>query len=443
VLLFTLVSVATAGGLYVPDAGVRASGRGGAFVAGADGPAAISWNPAGIAGAEHVELELELAAVEQTVVFDRTGDFGAIHNRAGPQVAPRVGIVAPLGPVTAGFGFWTPWGPLYRYPADGPQRYALIDATLTQADWGPSIGWEGGPIAIGATFAAGALRIDETLAATTALGGGDDARWDVITRVTATDGFAPSGLVGVTVHQPRFGFGASVRLPSRFRAAGKLTTDFSGNGYYTGDGADRVIAEPTAEDDDVVVPITLPTVARIGVMGHVSDGLDVEADLVWEDWSTFREVRVTGLDLTVPTVGGEPLEVQEDVVLPAGFRDSWSVRGGAEWRRTERLTLRGGAFWESGAVPRRARSVAFPDAPKLGYGVGASIFGPDRRFAFDLSWSQSFGLAQAIDRSTVFQVAIDPTTGGVGFESQVGEGTLSVGNHVLAVGVRWRPGRGE
>src|SRR5271154_1505254 len=44
-------SIAHAGGLYVPDRGVRPLGRGGAFVAGADDLGAIWYNPAGLADA--------------------------------------------------------------------------------------------------------------------------------------------------------------------------------------------------------------------------------------------------------------------------------------------------------------------------------------------------------------------------------------------------------
>src|SRR3982751_5905905 len=92
--------IAHAGGLTLPTFGVRATGRGGAFVAGADDEMALWYNPAGLAalagGDRKLHLLFDLADVEHPVTYSRVDSIGhaagTVEN--DPQRLPHPNLVA-------------------------------------------------------------------------------------------------------------------------------------------------------------------------------------------------------------------------------------------------------------------------------------------------------------------------------------------------------------
>ncbi|MFH1463742.1 MAG: hypothetical protein ABIO70_05075 [Pseudomonadota bacterium] len=64
------------------------------------------------------------------------------------------------------------------------------------------------------------------------------------------------------------------------------------------------------------------------------------------------------------------------------------------------------------------------------------------RLALDVGLSQAFIFPHTIDRSLVFQVAIDPTTGLVYSGKQVGNGVFSATTTLFALGLTWTPAGG-
>ena len=445
VTLVVLAGSAHAAGYTVPDSGVRAMGRAGAYVVGADDLSAQYYNPAALSGLESHGLNIDLAGMIQTVRFDRADEegleFEPVTNAAGPMPLPRLGFSPDLDSEhwTLAFGIWSPAAPRYEYPADGAQRYALTDATLVAVNIGPSVAWRQGPVSLGVSLAWSVFRVDQTLAASTAIEGTDDPAYDIRTQITAFDAFTPTGNAGILVTPvPWLTLGASVQPPVSYRAKGSLSTDFSKNVFYTGESDfGQVIAAPDAEDDDITLPITLPLVARGGVLVRPTDRFEVEADFVYEAWSSFDELRITDLDMTIEATGGDDLLVTDDIVLPTQLDNAWSVRLGGEGAVSERVKLRAGALFETSAVPEATRSVMLPDGAKVGYGLGAS-YSAGARWAFDVGFMQSFVLDQQVTRTTVFQVGIDPLTGNVGYGKTVGKGMLAAANHALGVGMTWR-----
>ena len=105
---------ANAGGQYVGDVGTQSLQRAGAFVAKADDPSAIFFNPAGIARAKTKQFQLGASLVSLNLSFDRFGEyengdpFPEVQNQGGPQPIPYFGIVWPLKNFVIAGGLFTP-----------------------------------------------------------------------------------------------------------------------------------------------------------------------------------------------------------------------------------------------------------------------------------------------------------------------------------------------
>ena len=79
--LLLTAATAHAGGQFLPVRGVRPAARGGAFVAGADDPGALWYNPAGLAellGGAKMELLLDAALVGHDITYTRVDSGGNV-----------------------------------------------------------------------------------------------------------------------------------------------------------------------------------------------------------------------------------------------------------------------------------------------------------------------------------------------------------------------------
>src|SRR5438874_8009493 len=126
-------SLALAAGFYVPDLGVRALGRGGAFVARADDLTAAWYNPAGLADQPGTRFIGDVAFVKQSVAYQRTDEMGnaagflPVGNSAFPFTIPFLGISSDFGlrNLTFSLSAYGPYAATYQYPEGGAQRYTL------------------------------------------------------------------------------------------------------------------------------------------------------------------------------------------------------------------------------------------------------------------------------------------------------------------------------
>ena len=75
-----------AGGFEIPDNGTEALGRGGAFVAKADDPTAIDYNPAGLAGQRGTRVLVDGHIINSSYSFKRFGAFPDNPSESGDAV---------------------------------------------------------------------------------------------------------------------------------------------------------------------------------------------------------------------------------------------------------------------------------------------------------------------------------------------------------------------
>ena len=438
--LFRLVSLAPltlaslpalAGGYYYSEAGIVSTGRGGAWVAGADTQFAQMINPAGIIKVEDPTFNIGLSAVQQNIRFTRTDAFGfdmdEVKNQAAPYAVPQFGFAMPIGDKFSwAFGFYSPFAPSSKYEPDGNQRYSIIDTTIQQFTLGPSIAVRPIPqLTIGLGFSWELFRVREKLTVTLSgpnPDGSDRPQSDITFEVGVHDWFTPSFNAGFLVEPiPQLSIGASIEPPFKVRAKGQAEAVFSDE-LASAFGIDAIT------DEDILFDLDLPLVLRAGVAVRPIPNLEIELAGDYQRWQSLTELKVRELQLE-----GLPIEAPEEVTLPAELNDSFSIRLGGEYRVNDMLEVRAGGFWEKGAFDDADLSVALYDTNKVQVGTGASLWFLDGRLRVDASTAYIAFQNKDITNSQVTQVnVLDPEGGGI-----VGNGQYRTNGWILSTQLQW------
>lgn len=244
VVLAALPSVARAGGLEYVTPGTRAFGRGGAFMARADDPMALRFNPAALANLAGYQIYLSShlafydACVQRSGGYDDSGvsdtaiadsrfgfadpsdpnnfaamQFPEVCRNGAPGPSPQLifsmhpmeglgiafGILAPAGVGSASWGNGDGTVTANGVELPSPVRYQIVQQSVLLF-W-PSIGVGYSPIpelSFGATFMWGIATIDYTTM-TNAGSGPQDPATDARARLELADYFVPAAVFSVHI----------------------------------------------------------------------------------------------------------------------------------------------------------------------------------------------------------------------------------------------------
>ncbi len=287
---------------------------------------------------------------------------------------------------------------------DGAQRYALIDNTSSAILYQHlAVAWRPTPrVAIGVGVQNMYAAVESSSMGSSWVGiwgEPEDQDLDLLIRIRGEDALTITGNVGVWA-EPVDGLelGASFQLPAKVHDE-EASLEVRLPTHYSFDPA-------AIEGDTMELALDFPWIARVGVRYAMKEVFDVELDATYERWSvhdairsTPDNVRVTG----VPTVG--TLEVGA-LTLDRSFDDVFSVHLGGEWHvLPQYLSVRGGFFFETGAIPDETYSMFQIDSDKAAPTVGLSAFFDGWRV--DAAYTHIFQVAREITTSEVSQ--INPT----------------------------------
>ena len=425
---------ASAGGLEFPDLGTVAIGRGTAFVAKADTPLAFHYNPAGLSKQRRGSILLSANLVQLSVSYTRSGsdrclildDMGNCAGGFDPALDYSMtrGVDADgnpffdpsatnpydqvsfsgIGPAPVFVANWTGIGKAKglslsfgllppssfgtpKYPNDGPQRYMLRQAHILALFPGVGIAYNVNRyFQIGAVFLSGMTFVEVEQAArlsvnpNNGLTRNEDLGGDAVFKLKTKDLFMPSGIIGVLSNPADFlEIGASVRLPAMIRARGKVE--------LTAPVSEEQDAEIVG-DDTVELRQHFPWVVRAGVR-YIHRFFDIEADFVYENWSSLDAFKVDFV--TCPSGKGGGLSAKEgepctqvmtaggpvpldDAAIPKNYRDTYSVRLGSDFALWPgHLTGRVGVFYQTSTFPKNydTMNLDFPfGGEQVGVGGG-------------------------------------------------------------------------
>jgi len=461
--------VARAGGFEVPDNGTEALGRGGAFVAKADDPTAIQYNPAGFAAQRGTRLLLDGHIVMSSYQFQRFGAFPdnghnpatpwggtpypLVRDQSGPFFAPFLAASTDFGTLdwlTFAVGVFGPSGVGNRtYPvgvegAPAASRYDVVQTksliVMPTAAVGVKVfDW----LDLGAAlhFVYGSF----SLTSTSFVDLGDGAAGpcnnyeyrpcDSLSRLDLT-GTSWAGTLGAMVHPSRtVTLGASVRSPVSMDATGKATV------------LQSPLNQPIPSPGNATFHTDLPSYWRVG--GRYAflepDGFesgDLEVDGTYETWG---QAQAGGPRIHIDHLGPAAAAFDDiNIEVSHHYNDTFSLRAGGAYNTRVSfgvLSVRAGAYYDRSATadnPGYTR-LDFDTLDKIAGTIGVGLRW--NGLQFNLGWAEVFEPDRTVEPGQGQIRPIDGAMHGATVDSQgrplpaVNEGTFSGHTEILSFGV--------
>jgi long-subunit fatty acid transport protein len=262
----------------------------------------------------------------------------------------------------------------------------------------------------------------------------DSVKNDVALKLESWDLFQPSWNAGIIIKPTSWlEIGGSVQPAISYQAPGSLDVQFHEDDPNTPEDESHVMSgfleSTSTSDDEVTLLVKVPWIVRVGAQVRPIEPVRVEADFTWTDWSSVQALTITDVNLELKTSDSlielDDILITDDVIIPTGFQDAWSVRLGGDWQATPWGRFSLGAHYESSAVSTTRQGVSVVDTPKWGIGAGAT-FTIKKRVALDIAFAEQFLANRDITDSELRQITLQ-TNPSDPADSVVGEG-LVVGN---------------
>lgn len=315
-----------------------------AFIAAADDPSSIFYNPAGISQVDRPTLSAGVYVLQFDTEFQGAG--GKDRHRE-VYALPHFFLAAPISErATTGIGIYNSYGLGVNWSGDGPLASTVDNAELSVLTVSPTLAFELSPtirVGVSANLYAGAL--DRALIATVPALGRTEARFDV-----SDVAFGLSAGVQWDLDE-RQAIGALVRTPTELRFKGDVDVEAPAAGVDT--------------TNDARFDIPLPFVLGAGYTRRLGDTTRLNTDLIWTEWSSLDSVSIETSD---PVISSLPPE-------QFNYGNAISARVGIESQLTDRLTARAGYGYFSSIGADDAFSPLVPDlnAHLLSSGVGIDL----------------------------------------------------------------------
>ena len=333
---------AMGGGIEVPMQNARAAGMADAFIAGADDPSAIWYNPAALTNVEGTQASVGAIGLFMDWHFD--GDDGSSQSMHSQAVLPHLYLSSDLGTerLRVGIGVNNSFGLSEEWGGEGPLRFIVDEAMLSAINISPAVAYQvDDHLSLG--FALNIYYADLTLHRQAFLGAPPFPEGEF--RMDGQDwavGFTPSILWEI---DDRNAIGAFYRSEVSFDLHGDARVGIAG--------------VPDVGPDRTNVPIKLPQQIGVGYAVRPTDALKVEFNVVWTDWNTFDRVRISSDN---PAFDGSQ--------IPADWRSGFTYRVGAQYDLTDHWAVRAGYAYGENAVPNATFTPIVPDSDYHLFAVG-------------------------------------------------------------------------
>jgi long-chain fatty acid transport protein len=375
--VLALVGLAAAGsarraecaGFALFEQGAKGTAMGGAFVATADDPSAMFFNPAGNAFADRFSVEAGgFAILRPTASFDGANPFPGVGDHAEMSkglygighlygVLPLSKNVKLAAGVWAPYGLGVPWqnpdtfsGRFLSQRSDIQQLAGSIQLAVKLSDM----------IAIGAgpEFRTTNVKLSKNVGAvnpfTTRFV--DVAHVSLVSDGTPVDVGFNAGLLVKPCERLRFALAFHSHMDVDLTAPAQFGAIPTGNAQFDAAVAAQL---PVGKSVPASTTIQFPSLTIFGLAYDVTPNLTLEVDGNYTSWSVF--------DQTVLHIQGLP-----DTVLVHNFVNTWTVRAGALFKMKAGW-LAGGFVYDQTPQPDADVSPFLPDSNRSGGSIGAGL----------------------------------------------------------------------
>ncbi len=391
-------------------------------------------NPAGMSHIGTTQLVAAIQLPDVSIKFSDSGSINALNQPLGGDggnagswnALPSAYFVVPLNKQwTFGLGVSAPFGLKTEYDDGWIGRFQGIKSQIKTINVNPALSWQiadnftiGGGVSyqrlFGATFTSNAnysAAMAQVAQAAVLAGKIDAATAGAIVKQTGN----LNSLVSVTGDDSSWGWnigvlwdidknnriGAAWRSDIKYNVSGNV--DFSNPALPTlvpaalnpvaASFAAVVNASPLFASGGVTSDIKLPGIANVSWFGHVSDRIDLMADVQWTHWSTVQ-------DLTFVRTTGDQLQS-----TPENFRDTWRVSVGGNYQYDPNWKFRLGVAYDQSPVKNELRNVRLPDNDRtwLAGGVQYAMTNPNLKFDFGIGY-------EWVKNSSIAQISTNPAS---------------------------------
>jgi long-chain fatty acid transport protein len=340
---------------FNPVLGSRASAMGTAFVAIADDPSAIAYNPAGLPNVKGTQLYGGASAI--IIHTDYTSPSGATETTINQVfTAPHLYLVSDLKTENTAFGvgIYSPYGIGGRkWSEGGLTRYASTENIVGTVAVNPSVGWRPLPwLSVGAGISyLRAQSTAENMINQSALGA-PDAKLSM-----KGDGGGWGYNMGLM-----FYLGEGLSLGLAYRSGIRVEQDLT---LTVGNIAP--VLQPlfggSQFKTDATTVLHMPQLVSAGLAYRPTRFLTLSAAVDWVGWSSFDKMDIA-LKNEVPAAGLTSMST------PLNYRDVWQFKLGAEYSVNDRFSLRCGYAYIQSFVPEQSVSPGNPDSDQNNFMIG-------------------------------------------------------------------------
>ncbi|MFZ2492298.1 MAG: outer membrane protein transport protein [Thermoanaerobaculia bacterium] len=361
----SMVTAAAYGsGFSIFEQGAKATAMGGAFVATANDPSAIFYNPAGIAQQRHLTFLGGATFINFSNEFTGDPNSAFTAGESGKYnrhtFAPPNGYaIMPIGEnLTVGVGMFGAFGLRTNWADPWAGRFLSRDADVKTVSVNPVIAWQttSGRFAVGGgvEYRRNKVVLNANRGALNPFNG----RFQDVanTRLESEWGSDIGWNVGILVKPtPRVRFGASYRADMAIDLDGQAEI----TQIMTNTPLDPVIKAQLPPNQAISTTMPFPATAAIGVAFSPTEAWDIEFDVTHMTWSEFKELVVEFK--TTPAAG---------FTREQNWNDSSAYRFGVNHKVNEIWDVRFGLVYDSNPQPTEAVSPLLPDADRIGPSFG-------------------------------------------------------------------------
>jgi long-chain fatty acid transport protein len=313
----------------------QATASGNAYVATADSPSAVYYNPAGLGLLSQPNVDLMVYVVTPTDSYQPLGGGASEHTSPQTFVEPSLFVAAPIGsynnsPVTLGIGFYSPFGQSTSWPEEGSFRDFATHNKITYETGAVSCGFTPFQhVLVGASIEVSNNRTDLNRAL--GYNAGDFIHF-------AGSDTAPSYNIGVLWQPtPQHSFGVSYQAETHFNLDGTVT-----------------MSAPVSQSFSDSVHWVYPDDLNVGYSYRPTAEWNIEVNYDWTNWQKVKTV-----------ISSKGIEI------PLDWKASAYTSLGVTYQPLQSRWLYSiGAQYSPNSVPDSVFSPSLPDVSKWLYSAG-------------------------------------------------------------------------
>jgi long-chain fatty acid transport protein len=362
--LVVISTSAFGGGFEIPQQGAKAAAMAAAFIAQADDPSAVFYNPAGITQLEGTQVSVGVTMIRAYGKFQSNGNpvMGSLpgdttSNKTRYYFLANSYITYKLSDIfSLGYGGFGNFGLGAEWPRDFEGRFSpgAMKTVLTTLSMNPVIAVR--PIKQ-VSFAIGPMLQRADL----------DVKNLVFVAAPATFPLTPNSNIAETAEVKVKGYdwswgytmGILIHLPYNFQFGTSYMSEVRHD--FTKEYQKVALANGLVLRQGAETKVNLPPIVRLG-LAWMKDPWTFEAGAQWTGWSSYRR--------TITTFDNGTFSAQ-----PKDWHNVWNWQFGAQYRLSKYFDLRAGFRYEESPIPKYTLDLVVPSGNRKVYcaGIGTHL----------------------------------------------------------------------